>query len=490
MNTLFKRINKKASKHALKEDEISQYLEIRNKDSAAGTILSTLKYTTLLNISIGVITKHITTLAKSSKWEDLPIHLLDLIYQELLVQYPPSILTHEILSYFLLPDSSTRINISGSNLSSSFFDDLGKNKWDILTELFMNEVQVSDKKISNAIKDMPLLKKFSNRGNLSLSDIGVEAISKACTLLEYVNISHTKVKANGISKILENCKFIKTLKLASILVSSNNSWKEIFTGAPNTGDKRKIDAKNQVETRSFLNLKFRHTCIGTAIETVLQQSCWTLKTIDVMHTKVRNLTPFFYLENLVKCNLSDIELSSSTQLSQLLVKLLSPTSKLTTLLLGHLNVLNDSFFTTEMSSLMSLKLTRLSLFENKQLKNLPNLISSLFLESSSLSFLDLSNCNISCKSFNNQNRKSTRLTTLNLLNSLSIDDSICEFIVGYFPKLKSLDLSGTRCGIDGIKRVLFELDLKWINTDGCREIPILQRRTLVQDLIKEKVQRV
>jgi len=343
----------------------------------------------------------------------------------------------------------------------------------ILTSLSLVENEViSASAVASFLKGCGNLERLNLKRCYNITNDVFKDAAKSLANLTYFNVSFTRVTGSAIALIYANTPKLAILKMAGCALREGRSVKYVF---PIPSDK-------------LLTLKLRHVTLNPQDIRHILASFPKLQNFDCSAAPASNpinLTTFIKMPHpseLRKINLSNLP-GLSLYSANLLNEFFTVHDKLEHVYLTGVRVnLATAIPRSSLARLKTLFLPELDSFP-------PDFLPTCLEFASNLTYLDLSKTRIPFTVFSNDGMKPLvcnvpHLQILSLENTAISDDS--TMTIARIHTLRSLFLRNTMISKFGVRTVVFACPwLEDLDVSTCRNIPLLERRTLLQTLRRE-----
>ncbi|KAJ3058233.1 hypothetical protein HK102_010608, partial [Quaeritorhiza haematococci] len=132
---------------------------------------------------------------------------------------------------FLRPDGSRTLNFDNvlGAMGKEVWQTLQSDVFSVLTKLSINQLQIAERWIVPALKNMPALEAFDARANNKLSDTTLTTLAHHCPNLKRLNVNFTSVTSTGVRTVLEHCSNLSVLKIADCArLGSKKDMRSLF----------------------------------------------------------------------------------------------------------------------------------------------------------------------------------------------------------------------------------------------------------------------
>ncbi|KAJ3050295.1 hypothetical protein HK097_008748 [Rhizophlyctis rosea] len=466
-----------------REEDMSLYLEYRNARYAnRGVVGNRTVLRPLTTCAFEVVARNLTRYLNDDyalpNFDLLPPNLLFQILDTARQQLPTTLTPELIKKVFLdraptsldalvlddLPSATHRLVWESLSRKPQQIDNLG-GVGPGLRVLSINHLTIRSNVLCSALATMENLTSFDARGNVHLDDTVLTMLASTCPQLRRVNISMTAVSQVGIAKIL-GIKSMKVLKVASVKLAGDKFWMDFAAASEGS------------ERATLTNLKIASNDVITdkGLTALIQAVGSKLETVDVNSTRISNLTAVLApcLQTLQKLNISATKPRSVAVLHETISRL-DNIGNLRKLSMQRSPKLQMNQTTVDHLSPLFRNLTHLRLANNPGITDMRAIIEN----AQNLEFLDVQNCGLTTRSFEaiegigyNMNLKALDVS------GTRVDEGVGE-LLGRFSRLERVWLGNTRVTVTSC------LNLREMDLNGCRGIPLRSRKSLFEGIWRE-----
>lgn len=411
-------------------------------------------------------------LRQAETWDLLPEHL-KLYVRNATRRHHASELQPVLLEKLFIEDNMHSLDLDQlPGVTNGFLRSL-HNRLDrsILTKLSLVENEViSASAISAFLKDCNNLEHLNLKRCYNITnDVFKEDVTKSLSNLIYLNLSFTRVTGSAIAQVYTNTPKLATLKMAGCALREGRSVKNVFPHPSNT----------------LLTLKLRHVTLNPQDIRHILTSFPNLQNFDCSSAPASNpfsLTTFIKMQHpseLRKINLSNLP-SLSLYSAKLLDEFFTVHDKLEHVYLTGVKV-------NPTTAIPPSSLARLKTLFLPELTWSPDFLPTCLKVASNLTYLDLSKTRISFSQEDYAQPLVFNVPHLQILSleNAAVDDFSAETITNMHT-LRALFLRNTLISALGVRIIVFACPwLEEVDVSTCRNIPTLERRTLMQTLQRD-----